>query len=111
WIQVDIKVPFEIKYNYKGMSFIFGKSGGIDYVKTYFRNKLKRFYKEIKDLPVEEYDLVISDFEPVAAWACHRKKKECIGLSNQVAVLAKNAPRPKNDDKIGRFVLKNYCPT
>ena len=28
--QVDIDLPFEIKYKFHGMSFVFGKNGGID---------------------------------------------------------------------------------
>ena len=35
--------------------------------------------KKTKSLAVEEYDLVISDFEPVSAWACKRKHKHCVG--------------------------------
>ena len=61
-------------------------------------------------MPVEKYDLVINDFEPVSAWACYLKNKECIGLSHQAAVLNKHAPQPKHTDALGRSVLKNYAP-
>jgi len=71
---VEITLPFEVKYKLNGLGFIFGKKGGIDYVETYKRSRLKQLFKEIKELPVEEYDLVISDFEPVSAWACYLKK-------------------------------------
>ena len=106
----DIELPFEIKYRFKGLGFIFGTNGGIDFMNTYLKNKLKRFYRELKDLPVEDYDLVISDFEPVTAWACYFKNKPCIGLSNQIAVLAENTPQPKKIDPLGKLILKNYCP-
>ncbi len=56
------------------------------------------------------YDLVISDFEPVSAWACKRKRKECIGLSHQSAVLSRYAPKPEKGDIIGQLLLKNYAP-
>ena len=29
--QADITLPFEVKYRFKGLSFIFGKKGGIDF--------------------------------------------------------------------------------
>ena len=34
-IQADIKLPYPIKYQLKGLSFIFGKKGGVDIWKTY----------------------------------------------------------------------------
>ncbi len=108
--QADVQLPYEILYRYKGLGFIFGKKGGVDLVKTYRKARLKRLYKEINQLPVEAYDLVISDFEPVSAWACYRKNKPCVALSHQSAVLNKNAPQPKHADVIGRSVLKNYAP-
>jgi uncharacterized protein (TIGR00661 family) len=108
--QVDIELPFEVQYRLNGLCFIFGKRGGIDYVDTYRRGKLKKMYKEIQQLPVENYDLVISDFEPVSAWACYYKNIRCIGLSHQAAVIHERAPRPKKSDLIGEAVLKYYAP-
>jgi uncharacterized protein (TIGR00661 family) len=66
---------------------------------------------EVKSVPVEEYDFVINDFEPVSAWACHKKKVPCISFSHQSALLDKNVPKPKKTDYIGRFILKNYAPS
>ncbi len=74
-IQADVDLPYPVKYRFKGLSFIFGKKGGIDLFKTYQKSNLKQLYKEITSLPVEDYDLVINDFEPVSAWACRMKKK------------------------------------
>ena len=109
-IQADIELPYPIKYRFRGLSFIFGKNGGVDLVKTYKNSQLKKLYKEIKSLPVQEYDLVISDFEPVSAWACLIKKKECIGLSHQLGVLGKKSPKPKKADLVGKLILKRYAP-
>lgn len=106
----DIKLPFEVKYQFKGMSFVFGKKGGINYFQTLNKNRLRRFYNEVKKMRVNEYDLVISDFEPVSAWACFLAEKPCIGLSNQAAVLSNNAPRAEEDDTLGKLVLKYYAP-
>ena len=109
-IQADVELPYPVKYKFKGLSFIFGKKGGIDLVATYKKSNLKQLYKEIKSLPVENYDLVINDFEPVSAWACKMKKKDCIGLSHQAAVINKKSPRPKTKDLVGKAVLNNYAP-
>lgn len=108
--QADVSVPFPVKYRYQGLGFVFGKKGGIDMLETFKRNSIKTLFNEINSLPVEEYDLVINDFEPVSAWACYQKNKKCIGLSHQAAVLNKNAPQGKNVDPVGRAILKKYAP-
>jgi uncharacterized protein (TIGR00661 family) len=108
--QADVTLPFPVKYRFKGLSFIFGKKGGIDLLETYRKSHLKKLLAEIKSLPVDEYDLVISDFEPVSSWACYIKNKPCIALSHQAAVLDKESPKPRNIDPVGRSVLKVYAP-
>ncbi|SHJ72586.1 conserved hypothetical protein [Maribacter aquivivus] len=110
-IQADIKLPYPIKYQLKGLSFIFGKKGGIDVWKTYYRANSLRLQKEIKSIPVEEYDLIINDFEPVTAWACKLKNKPCYSFSHQAAVLSNLAPKPKKKDRMGNWILNNYAPT
>lgn len=109
--QADVELPFEVKYKLRGMSFIFGKKGGVDLWNTYIEANSKKFMAEVKSVPVEEYDFVINDFEPVSAWACHKKKVPCISFSHQSALLDKNVPKPKKTDYIGRFILKNYAPS
>jgi len=109
-IQADVELPYPVKYKFKGLSFIFGKKGGVDLVATYKKSNLKQLYREIKSLPVEQYDLVINDFEPVSAWACKMKHKTCIGSSHQAAVINKKSPRPKKKDLVGKAVLNNYAP-
>ena len=108
--EAEVELPYPIKYKFKGLSFVFGKKGGIDLLATYKKGKLKRLYNEIKSLPVEAYDLIINDFEPVSAWACKMKLKDCIGLSHQAAVINKRSPKPKKGDLVGKTVLKNYAP-
>lgn len=109
-IQADVDLPWVVKYRFYGLSFIFGKNGGVDIWKTYKKSKLKKLYKEIKSLPVNEYDLIINDFEPVSAWACYFAGKECISLSHQAAVINAKSPKPSKFDPVGKTVLKHYAP-
>jgi uncharacterized protein (TIGR00661 family) len=109
-IQADVTLPFPVKYKLYGMSFIFGKRGGINIFQTVSRSKLFRLLADIRNLPVKEYDLVINDFEPVSAWACKRNKIPCISLSHQCAVLHEKAPKPTTRDIVGEIVLKHYAP-
>lgn len=107
--QADIRLPYPVKYKSKGLSFYFGKSGGVDIVRTFRRNSLKEVYREIKKFPVENYDLVINDFEPISAWACLKKEIPCVALSHQSALLSPLTPQPKNFDPLGDWILKNYA--
>jgi uncharacterized protein (TIGR00661 family) len=109
-IQADVALPYPIKYQFKGLSFIFGKKGGIDLLATYRKSNLRQLYTEIKSLPIEGYDLVINDFEPVSAWACKIINKPCIGLSHQAAVINRKSPKPKKKDPVGKAILHHYAP-
>jgi uncharacterized protein (TIGR00661 family) len=108
--QSDIKLSHPVKYKSKGLSFYFGKSGGIDFLKTFKNNSSKEVYKEIKKFPVEEYDFVINDFEPISAWACRRREVPCVALSHQSALLSPKVPKPTTLDPVGEWVLHNYAP-
>jgi uncharacterized protein (TIGR00661 family) len=109
--QADIVLPFRIKYKSKGLSFYFGKNGGVDLIKTFTKNSSKDVFKEISDFPVDKYDLVINDFEPISAWACKRKGIACVSLSHQSALLSPHSPKPTHYDPLGDWILKNYAPT
>ncbi|MDC6387514.1 glycosyltransferase family protein [Maribacter sp. PR1] len=109
--QADIQIPYQVKYQCKGLSFIFGKKGGVNMWKTYLKSNSIRLQKEIKSIPIDKYDLIINDFEPVSAWACKISEKACFSFSHQSAVLSSKAPKPKKSDAIGRMILKNYAPS
>lgn len=110
--QSDIDLPFPITYKLKGISFVFGKKGGIDYLQTLKINNVFRVLKEIKSCNVGDYDLIINDFEPITAWACRLKRyMNCVSLSHQGALLSHKVPKPKSKSWIGQFILKYYAPT
>ncbi len=108
--QADVGLNYPVKFQRKGLGFIFGKKGGVDMYKTFKQMQSKKFLSEIKSLPVEDYDLVINDFEPVSAWACKLKNVPCIAMSHQWAVLHKRTPKPASKDLFGSMVLKYYAP-
>jgi len=109
-IQADIILPFEVKYRYHGLSFIFGKSGGVDLWRTFMSSTVRKFVKEVNSVPVEKYDIVINDFEPISAWGCYFKEKQCIGLSHQIGAFDNASPKPEETDMLGKFIMKNYAP-
>jgi len=110
-IQADVSLPYPVKYQLKGAGFIFGKSGGVDLMRTYRKTDTRRFLKDVRNLPINGYDLIINDFEPISAWAAYFNKVPSVSLSHQSAILNENAPQPRKKDPVGRAILKNYAPT
>lgn len=107
--QYEIELPFNIKYKLHGLGFVFGKKGGIDLINTLKDLNLKKVYKEIKTLPVKEYDLIINDFEPISAWACLFRNVPIISLSNQNALLNEKNSAFKRF-RLERLIIKYYAP-
>lgn len=108
--QVDVEVPFPIKYRMYGMSFIFGKKGGVNLVASVRKLCLWQLWRDIRTLDVKQYDLVVNDFEEISAWAAWLRKVPCIALSHQWAVKHKAAPKAKHPDWRGIFLLRWYAP-
>jgi uncharacterized protein (TIGR00661 family) len=109
--QAEVHLPYIIKYKHKGIGYTFGKKGGIDIIDSIKRFRPFQFFKDIYSFPIEQYDVVINDFEPVTAWACKIKGKTAVSLSHQAAYLSLNTPRPEKRDPIAEKVFKYYAPT
>ena len=106
----DIKLPFEINYFSKGLSFEYNKKGGLSHLKTISHLDPKRVRKEIKDFPAEKYDLIINDFECISAYAARRKQVPVMAFSHQVSLLSEYTPKPAGFNPLGEFILENYAP-
>lgn len=78
----QLNIP-NVKYNFKGLTFYYTKNGNIDFSKTYKQLSFIQLYKDIKNLDLSCYDLIISDFEPITAWCGKLAKRNVIGISNQ----------------------------
>jgi uncharacterized protein (TIGR00661 family) len=107
----DISLPFQIKYHYSGLSFVTGKNGDIEFLKTIRNIDFRKLWKEISQLPVKEYDLIINDFEPVSAWAAWLHNIPCYTLSHQSAVANKFSPKPEIKNWAGQIILNYYAPS
>ena len=90
----EVKIPYLIKYNKKGIGYTFGKNGNVDVIDSIKKLSPLNFFKDIYRLPVNDYDLVISDFEPITSWACKIHKKDCVSMSHQASFLSPKSPRP-----------------
>lgn len=59
--------------------------GELQLLPTLRKNNLFAFIWEVQSLQLDNYDLVISDFEPVTAWAATLKGLPSVGVSHQNA--------------------------
>jgi uncharacterized protein (TIGR00661 family) len=84
--------------------------GQLNYWKTFRQLNIFQFIKDVVSLPVEQYDLIISDFEPVSAYAAKLRGIKSLSISHQAAFLSENTPRPNKVNYIAEWLLKNYAP-
>lgn len=105
----QLAFPFPIKYNFTGLTFHYDGSGNISYWKTFKDLHIIQFLNDIK-LDLKTYDLIISDFEPITAWASKLQKRKCVGISNQCSYISHKVPRPNKKDFIGETILKWMAP-
>ncbi len=103
---LDLKYP--VKFRSRGLSLHYTCKGSLNYWKT-SRISFSRVMKEVRELPVENYDLILNDFECITSMACKQKHKESINFGHQASFMSDRTPRPQNRSKIGEFVLKNYA--
>jgi uncharacterized protein (TIGR00661 family) len=109
--QADVSLNDPVTYKLHGFSLIFGKDGGVDYQDSYKIMNLGQLYRDIRSLPLKQYDLIINDFEPVTAWACKLQGRTSVALSHQSSFLSKNTPRPSKKFHWAEWVFQFYAPT
>jgi DNA-binding LytR/AlgR family response regulator len=84
-------------------------NGGLDFWQVAKGFQPFRLKQEIRDLPVENYDLVINDFDYITAAACAKKKVPSVNFGHQASFQSMLTPRPSAVSAAGEWVLKNYA--
>lgn len=103
--QLNIDLP--IKYKSKGFSLYYTSTGGLDYKKI-IKSLSFNLYKEARALPLEDYDLIINDFDFLTSFACKLKKLNSIHFGHQASFQSTLTPRSSSFSPIGSFILKNF---
>ncbi|MDM1557034.1 MULTISPECIES: glycosyltransferase family protein [Chryseobacterium] len=109
--QSQLKADFDIDFQYRGISLLYNKTGGLSYRKTFSENKFIDAAKTIRDLELSQYDLIINDYEPLTGWASKLKKLPMIELSHQASMSFSETPKPQKKDFLGEMILKYYVPS
>jgi len=103
--QLNSSLP--IKYKSNGVSLHYKTTGGMDYGKI-SKSLSFNIYKEAKALPIEQYDVIINDFEFITSLACKFKKKKSIQFGHQASFQSKLTPRANSFNPIGNLVLDKF---
>lgn len=91
----------------KGLSFV-SKAGKVAHWQTLLHADIRQLWQDIRQLETRRYDLVLTDFEPVTAWAARRQGTPLIALGHQYAL---SAPTPlQGMDSLQRNILRFFAP-
>ncbi|WP_372882418.1 MJ1255/VC2487 family glycosyltransferase [Psychromonas sp.] len=104
YYEMDVFADFLVR---EGLTFI-SEGGKIDYLKTALKNNIWHFIKDVFSLDLSHYDLIITDFEPITAWAAKLRNKPVIGLGHQYA-FGPNTPLAA-EGWLAKWVLRNFAP-
>lgn len=105
----NLALDAPVKYRSKGLSLYYDCNGGLDFWQLFKEFQPLRLKQEIRDLPVDKYDLIINDFDYITAAACAKKKIPSVNFGHQASFQSTHTPRPVIKSKTGEWVLKNYA--
>jgi uncharacterized protein (TIGR00661 family) len=104
-----LQLDASVKYRSKGLSLFYTDKGGLNYGKIAREFAPLRIMKEVKELPVEKYDLVLNDFESITSLACAYKKVASVNFGHQASFISPKVPRPEQKNIMGEWILRNYA--
>lgn len=105
----SLSMPFPVRNVFPGLSFRYRK-GSIDLIGTARRSNPVRLFRDVASLDLLEYDLVISDFEPISAWAARRQDIPSLHVSHQASFLSARVPRAETRDPVSELFLRHFSP-
>ena len=82
--------PFGDFQHRTGLTFV-TEAGRLRYRKTLMANRYWQFIRDVRQLDLSPFDLIVTDYEPVTAWAGKLKRQRVLGIGHQYA-FGKNTP-------------------
>ncbi|HXB08247.1 MAG TPA: glycosyltransferase family protein [Puia sp.] len=105
----SLNLDASVKFRSKGLSLFYTNTGGLNYGQIIRRLSPLRIWREVRDLPVEKYDLIINDFESITSLACAYKKVQSVNFGHQASFVSAKVPLPEKKDPLGAWILRNYA--
>lgn len=96
---------FELRH---GLSFV-TKDGKIQTLDTLLTAKPLQLLKDVRQLDVSGYDVIMTDFEPVTAWAGKLKGKPVVGMGHQYAFGYPGVPQ-SGVNFHNQLIMKYFAP-
>lgn len=84
-----LKSILKPKYIMTGFTFDFDRKGKISFTKTLRSARFLKFLKETLTFDISEYDLIVTDMEPVTSWAARLQDKKSLAIGNMLMYLSK----------------------
>lgn len=78
--------PFGDYQTRAGLTFVMEK-GRVCWWKTARQLQLLRYWRDVRSLDLSGYDLVLTDFEPITAWAARKQRVPSVGIAHQYSFL------------------------
>jgi len=92
---------------FSGLTFATRK-GQVSQWETLKNAKPLQLYRDIRQLDVSGYDLLLNDFEPVTAWAARRQGLTSISVSHQAA-FSHDIPRA-SEHFTDKLIMRSFAP-
>jgi uncharacterized protein (TIGR00661 family) len=92
----------------RGLSFV-TRNGAVDRFKTVRSAKLLEFVRDVKQLDLSTYDLVLNDFEPISAWAAKIQNIPSLSISHQAAFTY--AVPTEAQGLVDKWLTHHFAPT
>ncbi|MDO8862753.1 glycosyltransferase family protein [Haliea sp. E1-2-M8] len=99
--------PFGDFLHRRGLTFV-TQGGSVRHWQTLRENHLPQFLRDVRALPLAGFDLVVTDFEPVTAWAGRRAGVPTIGIGHQYAFGP--ATPLAGDHWLARQIMRRFAP-
>ena len=98
---------FEPHVQRSGLTFV-NERGRINYLKTATRLRLVRFARDILEFKPAEFDLVITDYEPLTARIAKLNKLPCVGIGHMYAFAHRVPLYGRN--YFAHWIMRNFAP-
>lgn len=95
-------------YRYRrGLTFA-TQAGRLRRLDTLRTNDFRQFFYDVRHLDLSPFDLVVTDYEPVVAWAARRAGVRSIGIGHQYAFGP--ATPVSGGDLVSRLIMRRFAP-
>jgi len=91
----------------EGLTFVV-EAGKINTRKTLQKNNLLQFRRDINELDLSAYDLIVSDFEPVTCHAARKQGIPVLGIGHQYAF--NHAIPMRGTNLISKALMRHFAP-